>query len=158
MFDRGNVSEFRVSPQPVVEDLDVLEYRVGEVDSGAPFLPVQQLDLHARPEGQTRPIGGFRRVSRTVVSRLLGWVGSGRVGSDQFRFEFSGDEVLEVFPSEAFVADDDLAGADEMAFVAEHRFGGFAFSDFRVRQSPDDGHSVGGADQVKAKSPEISGV
>jgi len=40
------------------------------------------------------------------------------VGSDQFRFESSGDEVLEVFPSEAFVADDDLAGADEMAFVA----------------------------------------
>ena len=80
------------------------------------------------------------------------------VGSDQFRFESSGDEVLEVFPSEAFVADDDLAGADEMAVMAEHRFGGFAFSDFRVRQSPDDGHSVGGADQVKAKSLEKSGV
>ena len=80
------------------------------------------------------------------------------VGSDQFGFEFSGDEVLELFPGEAFVADDDLAGSDQMFVVAEHRFGCFAFPNFRVSKSPDDRHSVGCADQVEAKSPEVSGV
>lgn len=33
-----------------VEDLDVLEDRVRESDSRPPLLPVQQLDLHRRPE------------------------------------------------------------------------------------------------------------
>jgi len=50
VVDRGNVSEF-------------LEHRVGEVDRGVPFLPVQQLDPHGRPEG--RP----HRVEVTVAIR-----------------------------------------------------------------------------------------
>jgi hypothetical protein len=34
-----------------MEDLDVVEYGVGQPDSGAPALPVEQLDLHRGPEG-----------------------------------------------------------------------------------------------------------
>ena len=34
----------------VREDLDVVKYGVGEIQSGAPFLPVQKFYLHARPE------------------------------------------------------------------------------------------------------------
>lgn len=34
----------------VVEHLDVLEERIRELDASLPLLPVQQLDLHPRPE------------------------------------------------------------------------------------------------------------
>lgn len=51
MLDGRDVSEFRVAPLAVVDDLDVLEHGVGQVDSSAPFLPVQKLDPHAGPEG-----------------------------------------------------------------------------------------------------------
>ena len=46
------------------------------------------------------------------------------VGADEFCFEFAGDEGFEVFAGKAFVADDDLAGADQMFVMAEHRFAG----------------------------------
>lgn len=39
-----------MAPAAVVEPLDVLEDRVGELDPRAPPLPVEQLDLHASPE------------------------------------------------------------------------------------------------------------
>ena len=42
----GERLELGMVPLSVVEDLDVLEKRVREVDPGAPFLPVQQLNLH----------------------------------------------------------------------------------------------------------------
>ena len=35
----------------VAEDLEKSEYRVDQLDPCRPFLPIQQLDLHARPEG-----------------------------------------------------------------------------------------------------------
>lgn len=34
----------------VEPDLEVVEYRIGELDAGLPLAPVEQLDLHARPE------------------------------------------------------------------------------------------------------------
>ena len=36
---------------PVVEDLQVLKVRVGELDAGLPPVAVQQFGLHPRPEG-----------------------------------------------------------------------------------------------------------
>jgi hypothetical protein len=39
-----------VAALAVVEDLEVLEDRVGELDSGVPALAVEELDLHAAPE------------------------------------------------------------------------------------------------------------
>jgi len=36
-----------VSALAVVEDLDVLEHRVGELEAGGPSLAVEELDLHA---------------------------------------------------------------------------------------------------------------
>src|SRR5687767_6338261 len=40
----------RMSTLTVVEDLQVLEERGGQFQSGGPDLPVQQLDLHPAPE------------------------------------------------------------------------------------------------------------
>lgn len=47
---RGEVADRGVAALSVVEDLDVLEHRVGQVEPGAPLLAVHQFDLHARPE------------------------------------------------------------------------------------------------------------
>jgi hypothetical protein len=80
------------------------------------------------------------------------------VGTDEVGAEFVGDEPLEFLPGEAFVADDDLPGSDQVFIVAEHVFGGFAFTDLRVRESPDDGHPIRCADQVKPETPEVAGV
>lgn len=44
------VLEGGVPSTTVVEHLDVLEDRVRELDARLPRLPVQQLDLHRRPE------------------------------------------------------------------------------------------------------------
>ena len=47
---RAGPAERAVASAAVVEPLDVLEDRVCELDSRAPALPVEQLDLHASPE------------------------------------------------------------------------------------------------------------
>ena len=39
-----------VSASAIVPDLEVVEDRVGEFDAGAPAAPVEQFDLHPRPE------------------------------------------------------------------------------------------------------------
>jgi hypothetical protein len=39
-----------VTPLSVVEDLQVLKDRVGQLDTGSPASPVEQLDLQPRPE------------------------------------------------------------------------------------------------------------
>ena len=43
--------QLRVASLSVVEDLDVVKYGVGEIQSGAPFLSVQKFYLHVRPDG-----------------------------------------------------------------------------------------------------------
>jgi hypothetical protein len=40
-----------MTPLAIVEDLQIVEDRVGQFHSGPPWLTVQQLDLHATPEG-----------------------------------------------------------------------------------------------------------
>ena len=50
VLDWGVHSDARVAALSVVEDLKVLEDRVGEFDTGLPPFPVQQFDLHAGPE------------------------------------------------------------------------------------------------------------
>lgn len=57
------------------------------------------------------------------------------VRADQVRAEVLGDERLERGSGEALVADDDLPGAEQVPVVAEHRLGGFAFADLRVRKT-----------------------
>jgi large repetitive protein len=49
----------------VVEDLDVVEYRVREVKAGSPFFPVQELDLHRGPKRFHSPWLG--QVTSSVV-------------------------------------------------------------------------------------------
>ena len=50
VFDRGEHPERAVTSLSVVEDLEVLEDRVGELDASLPLATVEQLDLHAAPE------------------------------------------------------------------------------------------------------------
>ena len=50
VFDRCSHLWGGVASLPVVEDFEVFEDCVGQLDSGAPPPPVQQLDLHASPE------------------------------------------------------------------------------------------------------------
>lgn len=50
IFDRGEVAELGVAALPVVEDLQVLEYFVGEFGACFPFLAVEEFGLHLRPE------------------------------------------------------------------------------------------------------------
>ena len=78
------------------------------------------------------------------------------VRTDQVRAEVVGDERFEVFAGEALVSDDDLVGVDQVVVAFEERLGDFAFADLGVGEAPDDGHSVGGADQVEPESPKVS--
>lgn len=50
VLDRAEHAERGVPPLTVVEDLKVLEDRVGELETGVPSLAVEELDLHPRPE------------------------------------------------------------------------------------------------------------
>jgi hypothetical protein len=56
-----------VASAGVVECLDVLEDRVGELDAGGPSPPVEELGLHASPErfdeGVVVAVAGFARVA-----------------------------------------------------------------------------------------------
>lgn len=50
----------RGAPATVVEHSDVLDDRVRELDAGPPLVPVQQRDLHCRPEQI------HRRIAETI--------------------------------------------------------------------------------------------
>lgn len=56
IFDRAELSERGVSALPVVEDLKVLEDRVGQLESRVPPLAVQQLDLPSRQNDSIWPL------------------------------------------------------------------------------------------------------
>lgn len=86
------------------------------------------------------------------------WVLILAVGAHQMRAELIGDEGLELASREPLVADDHLARLDEMPVVAQQRRGHFPLSELRVRESPDHGHPVGGADQIETEPPEKPGV
>src|SRR6476646_2298866 len=47
---RGEHPDRGVSSLAVVPDLDVVEVRVGQLDAGGPPLPIEEFDLHPRPE------------------------------------------------------------------------------------------------------------
>ena len=93
-----------------------------------------------------------KRGLSSLRSGLIRWAPS-QVGA-----EVLGDEPFEIFAGEAFVTQDDLAGADEMMVLFQQCLGGFTFPDFRVRQASDDRHSFWRADQVQAEAPEVAGV
>lgn len=80
------------------------------------------------------------------------------IGADQVRTELVGNEGFELAARESLVADDHLSGLDEVSVVAKERFGDVAFADLRVREPPDHGHPVGGAEQVEAEAPEEPGM
>src|SRR3954452_25314799 len=44
-------AEGGVPAAAVVEDLEVVEHRVGQLDAGVPSMAVEELDLHPGPEG-----------------------------------------------------------------------------------------------------------
>src|SRR3954449_12735376 len=50
VLDRGTPAQGAVATTPVVEDLQVLKERVGQLDAGLPPSPVEQLGLHPAPE------------------------------------------------------------------------------------------------------------
>ena len=80
------------------------------------------------------------------------------VRADEGGSELVVDEALEVGAGEAFVCHDGLSWADEVSVVVKERLCDFAFPDFGVREAPNDGHSVGCAEEVEAEAPEVSGV
>jgi len=51
VFDRGEPAQGTVATTPVVENLQVLKDRSGELDAGGPLLTVEEFDLHPGPEG-----------------------------------------------------------------------------------------------------------
>ena len=59
---------------------------------------------------------------------------------------------------EAFVAEDNLACADEVMVAFQQGLGCFSFADLRVRQAPDNGHAFRRADGVEPEPPEEAGV
>tara|TARA_B100000315_G_C14580941_1_gene590427 strand:+ start:183 stop:692 length:510 start_codon:yes stop_codon:yes gene_type:complete len=64
-----------VAALAVVEDLEVLEDGVGQLDSGPPAFPVEDLDLESRPEGLDYG------VVETVADRAHRWQQSRLAGS-----------------------------------------------------------------------------
>ena len=50
-LDRCEHTQGRVAALAIVEDLEVLEDRARQLDSGLPPLPIEELDLHPAPEG-----------------------------------------------------------------------------------------------------------
>ena len=50
-FNRGAPTQGAVASLPVVEDLQVLKDRIGELKAGPPPPAVQEFGLHAGPEG-----------------------------------------------------------------------------------------------------------
>ena len=50
-FNRGAPAQGAVASLPVMEDLQVLKDRIGELDASGPSPAIQQLGLHAGPEG-----------------------------------------------------------------------------------------------------------
>src|SRR5215831_7984154 len=72
------------------------------------------------------------------------------VGPDQVQAELAGDQVLEVLPGEAFVADQDQSRPQRLAAggVGEQFGGYFALADLGAGQAPRRRHPVWGGDQV----------
>lgn len=64
---RGEHAEAAVSAAAVVPDFEVVEDRVGEFDAGLPVAAVEQLDLHAGPEGLDH------RIVIAVADAAHGW-------------------------------------------------------------------------------------
>ena len=50
------------------------------------------------------------------------------VGADQVRSQLAGDELLEVFPGEALVAEDDLPAADQLVVAFQQGAGDLALA------------------------------
>jgi hypothetical protein len=85
VLDRGEPAQGTVATLPVVEDLQVLKDRVGELDPGGPPLTVEEFGLHAAQKdsmtalswaSQIVPIEGSRPVS------LARWVAIDQLGVD----------------------------------------------------------------------------
>jgi hypothetical protein len=71
----GAVAECGVASTAVVEDLDALEDRVGELDSGLPLLAVEKFDLHRGPEafhhGVVEAVGDRPKDGRRPAERIF---------------------------------------------------------------------------------------
>lgn len=68
--------------------------------------------------------------------------------------QFLPDERFDVSAGEALAAQDHLAWAYRVAVGLQQRLGDLTLSDLRVGQTPDDGHPLGGGDQVEPDSSE----
>src|SRR5215471_20957574 len=77
------------------------------------------------------------------------------VGPDQVQAEVAGDQVLEVLPGEALVADEGQARPQRLvAGSVCEQFGGYlALADLGAGQAPGHGHPVRGGDQVQLQAP-----
>jgi hypothetical protein len=71
VFDRGQHPAGAVTA--VVEDLKVLEHGACEFDSDPPSLTVEELDLHASPEGFDRRVASASPTDPMEGSRLSVW-------------------------------------------------------------------------------------
>jgi hypothetical protein len=78
------------------------------------------------------------------------------VGADQAQPESGGDQVLELAPGEALVADEDQPGPQHACTggAGQQLARDLAFPDLRVGQAPRHGHPVRGGDQVQLINPQ----
>jgi hypothetical protein len=66
--------------------------------------------------------------------------------------------LLEFFPGETLVRQQELTFADEVMVVVEQRGEYLAFADLGVGQAPYDRHPVAGADEIELQAPVPAGV
>src|ERR1700730_11689563 len=90
----------------------------------------------------------------------VAWCLVAAVGTDQVDAEAGGDQVLEVPPGEALVADEDQPGPQGAgaAGMREPAGGCPASADLGAGQAPGDGHPVRGSDQVQLQPPVPAGM
>jgi hypothetical protein len=67
------------------------------------------------------------------------------------RAQAGGNEGPEVAPGEALLAEDDLPGADQVVITLQQGLDHFPLAQAGVGQAPEDGHALGGGDQVQAE-------
>lgn len=92
-----------MAPLAIVECLDVVEHRAGELETGPPTLTIEQLDLHARPEA----------LHDRVIERVV-------VGAEKRHEPVPSDSLGEGPRSDLSVVSMDDAAAANLALLDRH--------------------------------------
>src|SRR4029453_3022188 len=79
------------------------------------------------------------------------------VGAQQHR-AIAGDQLLELLPSEALVAQDDQSPAQPGALMVQQGRDDLTLTQFGAGQAPGDREPVGGGQDIEPGAPEVGGV